>query len=151
MTLETYGTIGSYKGLGANLLVAHFTHSTISTVRVLAPAPPANVHLGPVGRLDAWTQRCRLVAPSGVIEQGLLQCTGVVVVMVSIASGQRVPAEMLRQGSYWPSNLVRLVEIRPHGALREPIKEILQAQIDVAAGPVRGGHPPPLSGSSLVL
>ncbi|KAI2917976.1 hypothetical protein CBS147320_9042 [Aspergillus niger] len=94
-------------------------------------------------------------------EQGLLQRTDASVVMVSTVSGQRVPAEMLRQGSYWASNLVRpvrflqafqsllskrgvvkkldgshrllmdintCVEIGPHGALRGPIKEILQAQ-----------------------
>ncbi|PYI26893.1 hypothetical protein BP00DRAFT_464852 [Aspergillus indologenus CBS 114.80] len=83
------------------------------------------------------------------------------VIMVSTVSGQRVPAETLREGSYWASNLVRPVrfvqafqsllskrgivkkldgshrllmditsclEIGPHGALRGPIQEILQAQ-----------------------
>ncbi|GKZ38503.1 type I Iterative Polyketide synthase (PKS), partial [Aspergillus brasiliensis] len=42
-------------------------------------------------------------------EQGLLQRTGTAVVMVSTVSGQRVPAEILRQGNYWASNLVRPV------------------------------------------
>ncbi|PYH78776.1 hypothetical protein BO82DRAFT_434646 [Aspergillus uvarum CBS 121591] len=83
------------------------------------------------------------------------------VIMVSTVSGQRVPAETLREGSYWASNLVRPVrflqafrgllskrgvvkkldgshrllmdityclEIGPHGALRGPTQEILQAQ-----------------------